>query len=103
MKQLANHPFSRFLRTFPFPHIFKENPNSNKPQIAPLLFDTIVTTMTVIRAFNIRRHSGGSSSRLIQTFLREGVFYYIMISIANLVSFSLLCGGLKDLIFCFCF
>jgi hypothetical protein len=54
-------------------------------QIAPLLFDTIVTIMTVMKAFNIRRHSGGPSSRLIQTFLREGVFYYILISIANLV------------------
>ena len=29
---------------------------------------------------------GAASSRLIQTFLREGVFYYILISIANLVS-----------------
>lgn len=44
--------------------------------------------MTVLKAFNIRRHSGGPSSRLIQTFLREGVFYYILISIANLVSYT---------------
>ena len=44
--------------------------------------------MTVLKAFNIRRHSGGPSSRLIQTFLREGVFYYILISIANLVILS---------------
>ncbi|KAL4062976.1 hypothetical protein V8B97DRAFT_1993533 [Scleroderma yunnanense] len=43
-------------------------------QIAPLLFDIIVTAMT------------GPSSKIIQTFLREGVFYYILISIANLVS-----------------
>jgi hypothetical protein len=42
--------------------------------------------MTVLKAINIRRHSAGPSSRLIQTFLREGVFYYILISIANLVS-----------------
>ncbi|KIM82359.1 hypothetical protein PILCRDRAFT_785956 [Piloderma croceum F 1598] len=54
--------------------------------IAPLLFDTIVTTITVLKAFNIRRRSGGPSSRLIQTFLREGVFYYILISIANLIN-----------------
>ena len=41
-------------------------------QIAPLLFDTIVTFMTVWKAFNIRRRNGGPNSRLIQTFLREG-------------------------------
>ncbi|KAG6837655.1 hypothetical protein H0H93_004931 [Arthromyces matolae] len=31
-------------------------------------------------------HNGGPNSRLIQTFLREGVFYYILISIANLIN-----------------
>lgn len=61
---------------------------NNKTQIAPLLFDTVVTSMTVVKAISIRRHSGGSSSRLIQTFLREGVFYYLLISIANLVSIT---------------
>ncbi|KAJ6609373.1 hypothetical protein B0H10DRAFT_2166352 [Mycena sp. CBHHK59/15] len=55
-------------------------------QIAPLLFDTIVTAMTVWKAFTIRRRNGGPNSRLIQTFLREGVFYYILISIANLIN-----------------
>ncbi|KAH6917014.1 hypothetical protein BKA70DRAFT_319824 [Coprinopsis sp. MPI-PUGE-AT-0042] len=54
--------------------------------IAPLLFDTLVTFMTVIKSFRIRRRNGGPSSRLIQTFLREGVFYYILISIANLIN-----------------
>ncbi|OCH96427.1 hypothetical protein OBBRIDRAFT_718231 [Obba rivulosa] len=60
--------------------------------IAPLIYDTLVTTMTVGKAISIRRRSGGPSSRLIQTFLREGklptqrVFYYILISIANLVN-----------------
>ncbi|KDR85774.1 hypothetical protein GALMADRAFT_1325360 [Galerina marginata CBS 339.88] len=54
--------------------------------IAPLLFDTVVTSMTVWKAFNIRRRNGGPNSRLIQTFLREGVFYYILISIANLIN-----------------
>ncbi|KAG2022913.1 hypothetical protein CC2G_000629 [Coprinopsis cinerea AmutBmut pab1-1] len=54
--------------------------------IAPLLFDTVVTFMTVWKAFHIRRRNGGPSSRLIQTFLREGVFYYILISIANLIN-----------------
>ncbi|KAJ7786654.1 hypothetical protein B0H16DRAFT_1756396 [Mycena metata] len=55
-------------------------------QIAPLLFDTIVTLMTIWKAFTIRRRNGGPNSRLIQTFLREGVFYYILISIANLIN-----------------
>ncbi|THH18409.1 hypothetical protein EW146_g2573 [Bondarzewia mesenterica] len=54
--------------------------------IAPLGYDTIVTLMTVWKAFYIRRHNGGPSSRLIQTFLREGVFYYLLISIANLIN-----------------
>ncbi|KAI0688136.1 hypothetical protein BC835DRAFT_333933 [Cytidiella melzeri] len=54
--------------------------------IAPLLYDTIVTVMTVVKAITIRRRSGGPSSQLIQTFLREGVFYYLMISIANLIN-----------------
>ncbi|KAI0049259.1 hypothetical protein FA95DRAFT_1516207 [Auriscalpium vulgare] len=54
--------------------------------IAPLGFDTLVTMMTVWKAFTIRRRNGGPSSRLIQTFLREGVFYYLLISIANLIN-----------------
>ncbi|KDQ63226.1 hypothetical protein JAAARDRAFT_120933 [Jaapia argillacea MUCL 33604] len=55
-------------------------------KIAPLLFDTLVTSVTVWKAITIRRRSGISSSRLIQTFLREGVFYYLLISIANLIN-----------------
>lgn len=54
--------------------------------IAPLGFDTMVTFMTIIKAVYIRKRNGGPNSRLIQTFIREGVFYYIMISIANLVN-----------------
>ncbi|KAJ7269400.1 hypothetical protein B0H12DRAFT_1095610 [Mycena haematopus] len=54
--------------------------------IAPLLFDTIVTFMTIWKAFTIRRRNGGPNSRLIQTFLREGVFYYVLIAIANLIN-----------------
>lgn len=42
-------------------------------QIAPLLFDTIVTAMTVWKAFHIRVRNSGPSSKLIQTFLREGI------------------------------
>ena len=44
-------------------------------QIAPLLFDTIVTTMTIGKAFAIRRqYGGGTHNRLIQTFIREGAW-----------------------------
>lgn len=50
-------------------------PSSTTQQIAPLLYDTIVTAMTVVKAVTIRRRSGGASSRLIQTFLREGRAY----------------------------
>ena len=41
-------------------------------KIAPLLFDTLVTAITVWKAFHIRIRNGGASSKLIQTFLREG-------------------------------
>ncbi|EIN13912.1 hypothetical protein PUNSTDRAFT_57778, partial [Punctularia strigosozonata HHB-11173 SS5] len=54
--------------------------------IAPLAFDTIVTTMTVAKAITVRRRNGGMTSRLIQTFIREGVFYFLLISIANLIN-----------------
>ncbi|KAH9858241.1 hypothetical protein C2E23DRAFT_880880 [Lenzites betulinus] len=54
--------------------------------IAPLLYDTVVTFMTIGKAVSIRRRNGGPSSQLIQTFLREGVFYYILISFANLIN-----------------
>ena len=71
--------------------------------MAPLAYDTIVTVITVGKAIMIRRRRGGPSSMLIQTFIREGdsanetpsgscadlapgVFYYILISIANLAS-----------------
>jgi hypothetical protein len=58
--------------------------------------------MTIAKAISIRRQYGGPNSRLIQTFIREGdwslcmqresylshlgVFYYILISIANLIN-----------------
>ncbi|EIW87001.1 hypothetical protein CONPUDRAFT_45184, partial [Coniophora puteana RWD-64-598 SS2] len=54
--------------------------------IAPLGFDTLVTGMTLVKSIGMRRRNGGPSSKLIQTFLREGVFYYILISIANLIN-----------------
>ncbi|TDL21002.1 hypothetical protein BD410DRAFT_750322 [Rickenella mellea] len=60
-------------------------PFVSKP-LAPLAFDSIVTFMTLWKAFHMRRRTGGLSSPLIQTFLREGVFYYLLISVANLVN-----------------
>jgi hypothetical protein len=47
-------------------------------QMAPLAFDTLVTIPLIIRAVQIRRQGGGHSP-LIQTFLREGVFYFILV------------------------
>ncbi|PCH34042.1 hypothetical protein WOLCODRAFT_141940 [Wolfiporia cocos MD-104 SS10] len=54
--------------------------------LAPLAYDTMVTIMTIGKAIAMRRRSGGPNSRLIQTFIREGVFYYMLISVANLVN-----------------
>ncbi|KAJ8593213.1 hypothetical protein M405DRAFT_786229 [Rhizopogon salebrosus TDB-379] len=67
-------------------HLLGEFSSRPFASIAPLLFDTIVTAITVWKAFAIRRRNGGPNSKLIQTFLREGVFYYILISIANLIN-----------------
>lgn len=58
----------RFLRALPFLLLM----SMAKLQIAPFLFDSMVTLMTVWKAFNIRKHSSGPSSRILQTFLREG-------------------------------
>ncbi|KAH0838057.1 hypothetical protein J3R83DRAFT_6297 [Lanmaoa asiatica] len=51
------------------------------PGIAPLLFDTLVTAMTVWQAFHIRIRNGGANSKLIQTFLREGNVAYMHVSL----------------------
>ncbi|KAI0322072.1 hypothetical protein OF83DRAFT_1289573 [Amylostereum chailletii] len=53
--------------------------------VAPLAFDSIITIMTVGKAVYMRaRH--GASSHIIQVFLREGLFYYLLISIVNLIN-----------------
>ena len=73
-------------------------------QMASLAFDAVVTTLTLFKAFRIRQDCGATSNPLIQTFLREGIdkissstyvdlpcplssgiFYFVLISIANLV------------------
>lgn len=40
--------------------------------MASLAFDAVVTSMTLYKAFRIRRECGATSNPLIQTFLREG-------------------------------
>ncbi|KAI0036362.1 hypothetical protein K488DRAFT_41313 [Vararia minispora EC-137] len=60
-------------------------PQTVRHRVAPLCFDTLVTVMIVIKSIVRRRHRG-PSSRIIQVFIREGVFYYITISVANLVN-----------------
>ncbi|EJC98741.1 uncharacterized protein FOMMEDRAFT_96211, partial [Fomitiporia mediterranea MF3/22] len=54
--------------------------------MASLAFDASVTAMTLWKAFRLRRMYGATNSPLIQTFLREGIFYFVLISIANLVN-----------------
>lgn len=75
-------------------------------QMASLAFDATVTAMTLWKAFRLRRSYGAATSPLIQTFLQEGklivlrrdhrlkefpclgIFYFVFISIANLVRFT---------------
>ncbi|KAI0786573.1 hypothetical protein C8Q75DRAFT_258062 [Abortiporus biennis] len=54
--------------------------------IAPLMYVTIITLATVGKAIAIRCQSCGHSSKLLRTFLREGVFYYIIFLIAQLIN-----------------
>ncbi|VDB90188.1 unnamed protein product [Peniophora sp. CBMAI 1063] len=53
--------------------------------VAPLLFDTIITVMTLVRTIMIRRRNG-PSGHLIQVFLKEGFMYFVLISSANLLN-----------------
>ncbi|KAI0701516.1 hypothetical protein BC835DRAFT_1437284, partial [Cytidiella melzeri] len=69
--------------------------------IAPLLYDTIFTVMTVVKAITIRRRSGGPSSQLIQTFLRKGVKGYVS-STASLVWNKLICHRPRQSISAIC-
>ncbi|KAI0315063.1 hypothetical protein OF83DRAFT_387278 [Amylostereum chailletii] len=53
--------------------------------VAPLVFDSIVTIVTMFRAFTLR-YRVGVKNPIIQVFLSEGIFYYIVISIVNLIN-----------------
>ncbi|KAG9019820.1 hypothetical protein FRB90_005968 [Tulasnella sp. 427] len=52
--------------------------------VFPLLFDTLVTCLTLWRAWTLRRQSGSSGSPLLKTFVSEGLWYFLLISAANL-------------------
>ncbi|KAG8932200.1 hypothetical protein FRC01_000121 [Tulasnella sp. 417] len=52
--------------------------------VAPLVFDTLVTILTLWRAWQIRNQSGGQGSPLLKTFVSEGIWYFFLISAANL-------------------
>ncbi|KZW00430.1 hypothetical protein EXIGLDRAFT_667485 [Exidia glandulosa HHB12029] len=57
--------------------------------IAPLLFDGFVTALTVWKAFSMRyRFNKGSreSTPLVTTFVNEGLFTFLLISLANLIN-----------------
>ncbi|KZV75301.1 hypothetical protein PENSPDRAFT_673908 [Peniophora sp. CONT] len=50
--------------------------------VAPLCFDTAITVATLWKAFILRKN--GPSSHIIQVFLKNGLFYFLLISAANL-------------------
>ncbi|KAG8946300.1 hypothetical protein FRC04_011930 [Tulasnella sp. 424] len=52
--------------------------------VFPLLYDTLVTGLTLWRALQLRRQSGGQGSPLLKTFVSEGLWYFVLISAANL-------------------
>jgi len=54
--------------------------------LAALIFDTIVTCMTLHRAWQLRRAGGGRGSPLLKTFVQEGIWYFLLISAANLAN-----------------
>ncbi|KAG8949319.1 hypothetical protein FRC04_008921 [Tulasnella sp. 424] len=54
--------------------------------VAPLVFDTLVTCLTLWRAWQIRNQSGGHGSPLLKTFVSEGIWYFLLISAANLIN-----------------
>ncbi|KAG8999489.1 hypothetical protein FRB95_014276 [Tulasnella sp. JGI-2019a] len=55
--------------------------------ILPLVFDTMITGFTIVRAIRYRHQvAGGTGSPLINMIVREGLFYFVLISGANLVN-----------------
>ncbi|KAH7101656.1 hypothetical protein BKA62DRAFT_638478 [Auriculariales sp. MPI-PUGE-AT-0066] len=58
--------------------------------IAPLLFDTAVTGLTLYKAVTMRWNLPWSKKRestsIVNTFINEGIFYFILITIANILN-----------------
>ncbi|KAG8955169.1 hypothetical protein FRC04_009627 [Tulasnella sp. 424] len=56
--------------------------------MSSLLFDTLVTALMVYRVFQLRQEAGGQLSRnpLVQLFVSEGLWYFVVVSVANLVN-----------------
>ncbi|KIO21505.1 hypothetical protein M407DRAFT_28897 [Tulasnella calospora MUT 4182] len=52
--------------------------------VLPLCYDTLVTSLTLWRAWQLRLQSGGAGSPLLKTFVSEGLWYFVLISAANL-------------------
>ncbi|KAG9009671.1 hypothetical protein FRB94_011676 [Tulasnella sp. JGI-2019a] len=55
--------------------------------LLPLLFDSLLTGLTLIRMVQLRKQTAGhAGSPLMKTFVREGLYYFIIIAAANLVN-----------------
>ncbi|KAG9036394.1 hypothetical protein FRB95_008935 [Tulasnella sp. JGI-2019a] len=55
--------------------------------LLPLIFDSALTGLTVYRMFQLRRQTAGhAASPLMKTFVREGLYYFVVIAAANLVN-----------------
>ncbi|KAG8951089.1 hypothetical protein FRC04_006748 [Tulasnella sp. 424] len=56
--------------------------------LSSLLFDTLVTVFMVYQVFKLRREAGGQFSRspLVQLFVSEGLWYFVVVSVANLIN-----------------
>lgn len=73
--------------------------------IAPVLFDSVIVTLTVYKCMVTLRQSGGvansPSTLLSKHLLEDGLMYYIVVFSANLVRFPLwhfLISSLNELI-----
>ncbi|GAA5959779.1 hypothetical protein JCM21900_006380 [Sporobolomyces salmonicolor] len=54
---------------------------------APLVFDTVILVLTVLRVLCIRRRSGPMP--ILRQFLRDGVFYYMVVFATDVANVSL--------------
>ncbi|KAG8860572.1 hypothetical protein FRB96_003826 [Tulasnella sp. 330] len=55
--------------------------------LLPMIFDSFLTILTLVRMVQLRKHTAGHvGSPLMKTFIREGLYYFILIAAANLVN-----------------